>query len=440
MRTIMVAWAGLILGGSALPAWRTRYVELHIAVDPGTRSLEGFVRLALTSAAGASELLLDFSDSLALDSVRALQPTVAIAAATHAGNRIRVTFERPLPRGQYEVGVWYHGHPARKAVGMSGNRIATYGLPNSAREWWPVLDAPDQKADSADLWLSAPRELTAVSIGRLQGTVTSADGRTATTHWVERHPVYPDAIAFAVGDYAVLRSTATLPGGERTAVAFYLFPEDSAKGATDFADAAGMLAFYAERLGPYPFADEKYALVEFARPSFREAQTLSHIGAGLLTGHQDAEQVVAHEVAHQWFGNALTVKSWADIWLNESLSEYMAWQWIRHQRGDTAYEALLDSARVAPVPGPVVPANPADFRTLFGNGTFQRGPAMLVLLEREIGRKAFDRALRAYVKAGRYGLVDTEAFQRACERAAGRSLDAFFSRWLRGTDPLPPVF
>jgi aminopeptidase N len=92
---------------------------------------------------------------------------------------------------------------------------------------------------------------------------------------------------------------------------------------------------------------------------------------------------------------------------------------------------------VTPAPKPIVPADPADFATLFGNATFQRGPAVLVLLERELGSRVFQRALRDYVARHRGGTVRTDDFQRAAEQVAGRSLDSFFAKWIRGTDPLP---
>ena len=106
----------------------------------------------------------------------------------------------------------------------------------------------------------------------------------------------------------------------------------------------------------------------------------------------------------------------------------MAWQWVRRSRGEAAYQALLDSAVAAPAPKAIVPADPADFATLFGAATFQRGPAVLALLERQMGTAAFRRALRAYVARHAGGTVTTADFQRATEQAYGKPLDAFFAR------------
>jgi aminopeptidase N len=427
---------------SAPPPWRLRYIDLHVTVDPADRRLEGGASLVVDAASGAGDLVLDLGDSMAVDSARLAGPGMgdALAGIRQPGH---ITFHvaSPADGSSYRVAVRYHGHPPPRAVGFGDStgagRAASFGLPNSAREWWPTLDDPIQKADSADISISAPAALHAVSNGRRVARTISGDGASATTHWSVRHPIYPDVVSFALGDYAVTRSVVPLADGHRTPLELYAFPEDSTKVAADLAQVPAILRFVEERLGPYPYADEKYAVVEFTRRSFREGQTLSHIGAVLFTGTRENEQVIAHEIAHQWFGNALTVASWSDIWLNESLAEYMAWQWIRRSRGEAAYRRLLDSAAVAPVPKPVVPADPADFGSLFGNATFQRGPAALVLLEREVGTRTFERAVRTYVAGHVGGTVRTGDFQRAVEQASGRSLDAFFDQWIRGNAPLP---
>lgn len=445
VRTIRWGFATVALLGHRAadpPSWRLRYVDLHVVIYPASGQLTGNVNLTVAAAPGASTLTLDVADPLTVDSARVRGP--AGAAVQGIRERGHLRFPIPaVPRAQlFHIAVWYHGRPAPRAVGFTGQtpayRAASFGLPNSAREWWPTLDDPLEKADSADIWITAPANLVAASNGRWIGQASIHGGKETTTHWAVRHPIYPDALSFAVADYAVTRSEASLGDGTRVAVQFYAFPEDSAKAASDFGSVPAILSFYMSRLGPYPFADEKYALVEFARPSFREGQTVSHIGAALITGNHDAERVVAHEVAHQWFGNSLTVRSWEDIWLNESLSEYMAWQWIKASRGDSAYVALVTAAVAAPAPAAIVPANPADLRTMFGPATFQRGPAVLAMLEKLIGGEPFGRALRAYATRHAYGVVATADFQHACETASGMSLDTFFAHWIRGTDTLPP--
>ncbi len=418
-----------------------RYIALRIQVNLAARRIDGVVHLAIDHLASTGALVLDISDSMTVDSARAMPPR---GGSTIAGIRTpgHISFAGPssAATGRFDLTVWYHGQPARRAVDFGtapgSVRVASFGLPLSARQWWPTIDRPSAKADSADIWITAPAALVAVSGGAEVARRPDADGNTATTHWTIRHPVYSDVISFAVGDYAITKSTVILAPGRHVALQYYVFPEDSAKASADFASVPAILRFLDARLGPYPFGNEKYALVEFARPSFREAQTLTHLGARFLTGRRDAEQVIAHEIAHQWFGNSLSVGSWADIWLNESLAEYMAWQWMRVSHGDSVYRALVtEAAAVAPVR--IVPADTADFNSLFGTPTFERGPAVLVMLEQEIGPRPFAAALRSYTSRHRYGTVTTADFQLACEVASGRKLGVFFGQWIRGDAPLP---
>ena len=432
----------LLFAGTALapipaaPAgsWRLRYIDLDITIDPTAQRLSGVSRLRFSPVGPVTDLIVDLADSLTLDSARVVYPATARPAGVREAGAVRFAVDGK-PAGPVVVALWYNGHPIRRAVGFApgGRRAASYGLPRSAREWWPSADDPSQKADSADLRFTAPAALTVASNGRLVGRVPSPDGRTATAHWSVRHPIYSDVVSFALGDYAVLRDSVLLTGGRRIPLEFYLFPEDSAKGAVDFSPVGEVLQFYQSRLGPYPFADEKYALVEFGRPSFREGQTLSHLGTPLITGNRQNEQVVAHEIAHQWFGNSLSVRSWQDIWLNESLSEFMAWQWIRHAQGDSAYQALIDQALATSFPQPIAPASLDDFGTLFGAGTFLKGPVVLEMLQEMMGESAFGRALGSYVAGHTGGSVESADFQRACERAYHQPLGWFFDQWVRGT-------
>ncbi len=410
-------------------AWQLRYINLDVRIDPAAQSLSGVSRLTFSASGTPGDLRVDLSDSLTLDSAR-VQPGGGPGRREAGG--VRFT---PRGGGSVVVALWYHGHPARRAVGFApgGQRAASYGLPRSAREWWPSADDPGQKADSADLRFTAPAELTVVSNGYLVGRVASPDGRSATVHWGVRHPIYSDVVSFALADYTVTHDAVRLAGGRRTPLEFYVFPEDSAKAAVDFAPVGQILQFYESRLGPYPFGDEKYALVEFSRPSFREGQTLTHLGAVHITGRRDMEQVIAHEVAHQWFGNNLSVRRWEDIWLNESLSEFMAWQWIGHAQGDAAYQSQFDQALAMEFPLPITPANPDDFNSLFGAGPFVKGPAVLAMLQDVMGADAFRAALTRYVADHAGGTVESVDFQRAAEQAYHQPLGWFFDQWLRGT-------
>ncbi len=425
--------------------WRLRYIDLDLRIDPAQRTVSGVARLDVTSTTNVSgDLVIELADAMSVDSaaVTSLGARDTAISGVREPGHVRFAIRSAAANTRRRVSVWYHGQPVRRAIGFSehaGNpRAASYGLPGSAREWWPTLDEPSQKADSADIRITAPSKSVVASNGRFIGRSPSTDGLTTTTHWAVRHPIYPDVVSFALADYAVSRDVAQLNGGRRVPLERYVFVEDSVKGAADLAPLASILRFYDDALGPYPFGDEKYAIAEFARPSFREGQTITHLGASFFTGTGTAEQTIAHEVAHQWFGNSLSVRRWDDMWLNESLSEFMSWEWIRRAHGDAAYQVLLDSAVGVASPKAIVPADAADLNSLFGVATFVKGPVVISMLREAIGEKAFTSALRQYVADHAYGSVETADFQRACEQASGKTLDWFFQQWVYGNQ-LPRI-
>jgi aminopeptidase N len=400
---------------------RLRYVDLRITLLPATHAIAGEARLVVDPQPG--DLVLDLSDSMTVDSV-----------STGTFQRLRGAVHVPMgeTRGMVLVVVWYHGTPSARALAFTDHdgttRVATYGLPNSAREWWPTLDDPYQKADSADIRVTAPAALTIVSNGRLVDRSSEAHGQ-VTTHWAVRYPIYSDVISLGAADYVVRHGRAG-----KVPLEFYVFPEDSAKADTDFTVVPRVLLFYAQLLGPYPFTREKYGIAEFSRRSFREHQTIPSFGAFFITGKHEHDQIIAHEIAHQWFGNSLTVAGWRDIWLNESFSEYMAWRFMRADRGDTAFASLVAEAKAKQYTGTIARADSGGFATMFGDLTFEKGPLVLTMLEQQIGTRAMDQALRDYVRTHAYGLASQQDFQRLCERYSGKSLDAFFTRWVAGTD------
>ncbi len=421
---------------SSPPAqWRLRYIDLQITIDPARHQVSGVSRLTFTPAnRAAADLIVDLADSMTVDSARVVEPLAGAVVGIREPGTVRFPLAKPAD-SSYRVAIWYHGTPVRNAVGFGEHagvpRGASFGIPRSARQWWPSADEPDQKADSADIRLTAPASLTVASNGRLVDRIVSPDGRTATAHWSVRHPIYSDVVSFALADYAVTRESITLADGRRMPLEFYVFPEDSAKAAVDFAAVAQIIPFLESALGRYPFGDEKYALAEFARPSFREGQTITNLGASHITGRRDMEQIISHEVAHQWFGNSLSVKRWEDMWLNESLSEFMAWQWTRKTQGDSAYQALFDQSAAAEYTAPIAPADPTNFGSLFGLGTFAKGPVVLSMLRDVMGDAPFAAALRNYVKDHSYGSVEGADFERAAERAYHKPLGWFFDQWIR---------
>ncbi len=422
----------------APPAVRVRYYRLTLRVDPVAQSLSGSVELRglapAPDAAAPARLGLDLDDTLTVDSVLVDGRRVAFARPP---NRIELT----LPQGQRPgavraVRVAYHGRPRGRGFSFGSHdgvpMIASYGLPYSARQWWPCQDAPAAKADSADLLVTVPRPLIVASNGRLVREVEHGDG-TRTFHWSVRYPVYPDVVSLAITDYVTFTAYYHPAAGDSMPMTFYVYPQDLTKARRDFSVLPELMRSHVMAFGEYPFLREKYGIAEFARSSYREHQTLPSYGAALITGDHRNDAVLAHELAHQWFGDFVSVRSWSDVWLNEGFATYAAALWQERWRGTAAYHAAMAAADRADFAGSLYIADSTDVPAMFTTTTFEKASWVLHMLRHVLGDAAFFGALRDYVRQYGGGNATTGDFERVCERRYGRSLAWFFREWVYGT-------
>ncbi len=418
---------------------RVHYYALRLRVDPAARSIAGSVRVVgRAGMAPLPRLDLDLAATLTVDS--AWESTVSRTRAivvVRDHDRLMLTPDTPWrARGQIDLTVAYHGTPVGDGFRFEGGgdsaRIASYGLPYTARSWWPCRDTPAEKVDSLDVAIAAPAALTAVSNGRWIDRVLTGDGW-ATTRWAVRYPIYPDVVSLAVARYATFVLSYRSLGGEDMTMPFFVFPEDSVKARADFSVLPAIMQFYAGRFGEYPFLREKYGVAEFPIASFREHQTIPSYGADRITGDHRNDWILAHELAHQWFGDALTVRSWSDVWLNEGFATYAAMLWTENVNGRTAYDSVIVARMQLPFPTPLFVADTTAFDQMFGRVTFFKGALVLHMLRHVLGDATFFRVLRAYIAEHRYGTVTTADFVRVCERISHRPLQWFFREWVYHT-------
>ena len=420
--------------------------ELRARIEPAAHRLGGEATLRLRTPAAISTLGIDLVDAM---QVEAVAVDGVATAFTHQHDLIAVPLTRGWEAGhQGDVRIRFSGSPAADGTFAFGEHAgvavaASNGLPYSARDWWPSIDRPSAKARSALMSFTVPAGMIAVSNGTLRGRMRNADG-TATYTWDEPSPIYSDVISVAVTNFAEFDLPVTLRSGARLTMTFYAFPEDLAKARAQFGVLAKMIVHHEGRFGPYPFAGEKYGVAEFPVPSFREHQTIPSLGPNFITGNDRYDRILAHELAHQWFGNSVTVANWSEIWLNEGFATYASALWLEslHGADGLAQEMRrLDVLTAPPVNG-VAPsefvgslfiADPEHDPQLLGRTTFNKGAWTLHMLRHVVGDDAFFTSLRRYAAEYRGRTVTTADFQRVCETVSGANLAAFFRQWVYGT-------
>jgi aminopeptidase N len=406
--------------------------DLAIATDPVVDRFDATATLTLVTEQALSSFNLDLIGwevgEVSVDGVA--------ADVRRSDGELIVTPAEPLDAGvTVEVVVPYSGSPLDQDpgrflfgpgwvdLGDEGSFVASE--PDAARGWFPGNDHPADPA-TFTFRITVPEGYTVAANGLLQERTPQPDG-TVTWVWRASDPMSTYLATVAIGDF-VLTEPQTVDG----VVLRDAFDADVADdAAVDFAPTAEMLEVFSDLFGPYPFEAYGHLVVEQPLGFALETQTLSLFGGDLVTGDGLYEEIVAHELAHQWFGNLLRPATWDEIWLNEGFATYAEVLWTEAATGQSA--DTLIRGYVLPGIGPIADPGVED---LFGVSVYNRGAMTLHALRRTVGDDAFFGILRTYVERHAGEAVTTEDFVAVAEEVGGQELDAFFDAWL--TDPAPP--
>lgn len=331
------------------------------------------------------------------------------------------------------VTVDYEGAPKNTGFDSFGFKTfddapAVYSLsePDNAPTWWPCKDVLTDKM-TFEITMTVPSELTAVSNGLLQDVTESADGK-KTFHWKTSYPMTTYLASIAVGKYDYWNDYYTsLNGDKQMKIDYYTYPSYTEKAKYDWKNTAGMIKFFSQTFGEYPFIDEKYGMAMFGWISgAMEHQTISSMGYTLVTGNGKYEDVVVHELVHQWFGDAVSPASWKDIWLNEGFATYGEALWEEYTNGSGAYHKYMNRLDYGFFNGTLY--DPEGF--IFGPTSYNKGAWVLHMLRGVVGDSAFFKILKTYYEEHKYSSASTSDFKNVCEKVSGTDLNYFFNQWI----------
>ena len=413
------------------------HYELTLDYRVGPNRLAAVAVLTVRATAALSAVVLDFAD-LRVD--RVILADGRRLRFEHRKEKLRVALPSRVAAGEQVVlEVVYRGAPgptSSRYGGLGWEQLADGVLvasqPTGAPSWFPCNDRPDDKA-TYRVQVTTASQYRVVANGRLAGVAHS--GSTSTWTYVQDAPMATYLATVQIGRYqrAELSGAA---GGVPLVVAAPARRMAAARAALEAQDA--MVALFGRLFGPYPFGSYTVVVTEDRLEIPVEAQGVSMFGSNHLGAGWEGERLIAHELAHQWFGNSLTVGDWRDIWLHEGFACYAEWLWSQASGGRSADgHARAWHERLARLPQDVVLADPGP-ADLFDDRVYKRGALTLHALRLSLGDEVFFRLLRAWTARYRHGTVSTRQFVGMAAAVAGRDLGAFFDAWLFGM-PLPAL-
>ena len=437
-----------ILQAQAAPAFDVLHYDLAFRPAMATELLEGRSGLEVRLLSPLTALRINAAhlqiDSVNVDGARASFAVdtdesimIALPHASAAGETLRVdVWYRRLPGVSRPSGrSGYYWYSAAVVEGLPADLGYTMSEPSAARFWLPCVDDPSDKA-TADIAVTVPSGMVAASNGRLIETRANVGG-TITWIWRENHQIAPYLLCLTVSRFAIASIPYVTAVGDTVPIQYYVWREDSAECTAYLPTVRRMVGVLAGLFGEYPF--DKYGMTAIVPFSFggMEHQTITTLNRYLKTD----EQVVLHELAHQWWGDLVTCGMWADIWLNESFASYSEALWKESLGGRPALKAYMESAhenfQFASWAGALYGPESQGLG-LFSNLVYSKGAWVLHTLRGVMGDSLFFRSLRLYRDRYAQGNATTEDFRAAVESVAGMSMGWFFNQWIYG--PGWPVY
>ncbi len=411
------------------------YHKLEFTINPSVKFVTGKITTTYTALANMNTITFDFANALTVSSVKI--GTTNLTYVENTNNEVVITLPATQTAGtSATIEVSYSGVPPSNGfnafVQTTHNSIPiiwTLSEPFGARDWWPCKQDLNDKINSIDVYITAPSQYISVSNG-IETTAPVTVGANKTTHFHHSYPIPAYLIAIACTNYIVYNQTAgTAPN--QFPIINYVYPESLAQAQIDLAQTPLILDLYETLFEPYPFRNEKYGHAQFSWGGGMEHTTVSfmvNFNRGL----------VAHEMAHQWFGDKVTCGTWKDIWLNEGFATYVAALVIENFDGPDAFvnekTSMIDYITSLPNGNVyLTEAQSTNVNRIFSSRlSYNKGAMVLEMLRFKMGDTQFFQAIRNYLADTNlaYKYAVTTDLRTHLETVYGSSLTEFFNDWI----------
>ncbi len=412
------------------------YHRLFWEIDPAYQFISGRVTTYFRTVEDSlAQIVFDLSQSLSVSEVKYHGQSLNFVQTF--ANTLECSLPDPLTVGTTDsIEVVYEGVPDNSGFGSFIREyhngvpiIWTLSQPFGARDWWPCKIDLNDKIDSIDIEVLTPSAYRVATNGLL---VSEDVGSVHTLYrWEHRYPITAYLIAISVTNYEIYTESLVMPGGDTLEVVNYVYPEDLAYVQSQTPFTLELLSLFNELFGRYPFYEEKYGHAQFSWGGGMEHQTMSFMGSF-------SQDLQAHELAHQWFGNKVTCASWEDIWLNEGFATYLtglskeyigtAQQWKNWKQSQINYITSYTD-------GSVYVENPTSVYQIFdGRLSYAKASYLLHMLRWLMGDEAFYQASQNYLNDEdlAFGYATTADLQAHYESESGLDLQEFLNDWFYG--------
>ena len=417
-----------------------KYQRLEFTVDPNVAFISGDITSYFEAKENMDEITFELSDNMVVSQI--LQRGSSLSFVQNSDDEVVITFPVTQNIGVLDsLTISYSGNPISSGFGSfeqgthNGDPVIwTLSEPYGAKGWWPCKQDLNDKVDMIDVYITTPQynasneEYIAVSNGLEQSQVVN--GNNKTTHFKHQYPIPAYLIAIAVTNYEVY-SHEVANNGNPFDVVNYVYPEDLAYAQANTGVTVDIMDLFTNLFEEYPYASEKYGHAQFGWGGGMEHTTVSFMG-GFSRG------LVAHELAHQWYGDKITCGSWKDIWLNEGFATYLSGLVIEDFDGDSAFRSWrsgkINSATSQNGGAVYIPdQDTTDVGRIFSSRLSYNKPSMVLhMLRRKLGDATFFQGMQEYLSDPNlaYGYAKTPDFVTKMENVSSVDLTEFFDDWI----------